>query len=108
MGDADDVGSEGAHSAASLGQRVAAATCGSLNRSGRGYTVTIPHGSREIVVRLMEEGGGRKNFYRVSVAGKETYTVEGTPSTDRSLMHIPVAESSFNDIMRIVGKIQSQ
>jgi hypothetical protein len=70
-----------------------------------GYTVTIPSGSRGIVVRLMEEGGGRSNYYRVSVLGKQALTVWGEASTDPAMTHIPISATSFEDILSIVEGI---
>jgi hypothetical protein len=71
-----------------------------------GYTVNVPNGSRGISVRIMDEGGGRTNYYRVSVPGKETYTVDGVTSTDPALTHIDIRGSSLNDLLGIINKIQ--
>jgi hypothetical protein len=67
--------------------------------------ITIPQGNRSIVIRIMEEGGGRTDYYRVSVAGKEALTVTGEASVDRALTHIPISESSFDDILRLVNQL---
>ena len=55
----------------------------------------------------MEEGGGRTNYYRVSVPGKGTYTVADQTSTDAALTHIPIGQSSMDDILAIVERIQA-
>ena len=73
--------------------------------SGTGQVITIPHGNREIVIRIMAEGGGRTSYYRVSVAGKEALTVAGEASVDRALTHIPIGEGSFDDILRLVNQL---
>ncbi|NOY55276.1 MAG: hypothetical protein GXP34_04735 [Actinobacteria bacterium] len=73
--------------------------------SGTGQVITIPQGNRQIVIRIMEEGGGRTNYYRVSVAGKEALTVMGEASVDRALTHIPIGESSLDDILRLVNQL---
>jgi hypothetical protein len=72
---------------------------------GTGQVITIPQGNRQIVIRIMEEGGGRTNYYRVSVAGKEGLTVGGEASVDRALTHIPIGESSLDDILRLVSQL---
>lgn len=54
----------------------------------------------------MEQGGSRTNYYRVSVPGKATYTVTGEASTDAALTHIDIGESSLDDILSIIARIQ--
>lgn len=73
--------------------------------SGTRQVITIPQGNRQIVIRIMEEGGGRSNYYRVSVAGKEALTVTGEASVDRALTLIPIGESSLDDILRLVNRL---
>jgi hypothetical protein len=55
------------------------------------------------MVRVMEDNNG---YYRVSVPGKQAYTVEGVASDDRALTHIPIGESSLDDILRILSEIK--
>jgi hypothetical protein len=92
-------------SAQSLASDVADATGGTLKELKSGYSVTVPQGSRGIVVRVMEEGGGRTNYYRVSVPGKQAFTVSGDVSTDPALTHIPIGGTSLQDILRIIAGI---
>ncbi|MGN6523965.1 MAG: hypothetical protein ACTHMZ_12320 [Actinomycetes bacterium] len=54
----------------------------------------------------MEQGGGRPNYYRISVPGKKAYTVAGEASTDAALTHIGLGESALNDILSIIAQIQ--
>ena len=91
--------------AESLATAVADETGGALKVLKSGYSVTIPSGNREIVVRVMEEGGGRTNYYRVSIAGKEALTQGGKASSDKALTHIPIRGNSLNDILDILAKI---
>lgn len=93
-------------SPSSLADEVVNATGGVLKTNKGGFTVEIPHGARGITVRVMERGGSRTNYYRVSVPGKETYTVTGEASTDAALTHIGITESSLDDILSIVARIQ--
>lgn len=93
-------------SPSSLADEVVNATGGVLKTNKGGFTVEIPHGARGITVRVMERGGSRTNYYRVSVPGKETYTVAGEASTDAALTHIGITESSLDDILSIVARIQ--
>jgi hypothetical protein len=90
----------------SLAAEVANATGGAVRGTKGGYVITIPNGSRGITVRVMEEGGGRSNYYRVSVPGKETYTATGQVSTDPALTHIDIASNSLDDILSIIDRIQ--
>ncbi|MEZ0579132.1 hypothetical protein [Nocardioides sp. MH1] len=93
-------------SPSSLADEVASATGGVLKTSKNGFTVEIPNGSRGITVRVMERGGERTNYNRASVPGKATYTVTGEASTDAALTHIDIGESSFDDILSTVQRIQ--
>jgi RHS repeat-associated protein len=95
-------------SASSLASDVADATGGTLNELDNGYSVTIPSGSRGIVVRVMESGGGRVNYWRISIPGKETFTVTGNVSTDPALTHIPIGSTSLQDILSVIARIQSR
>ncbi|HEX5017419.1 MAG TPA: hypothetical protein VFX15_07530 [Actinomycetes bacterium] len=54
----------------------------------------------------MEQGGGRTNYYRRGVPGRETYTVAGEASSEAALTHIGITESSLDDILSIIGRIQ--
>lgn len=89
-----------------LADQVAKATGGTIRPNKGGYTVDIPHGRRLIVLRVMDHGGARENYYRVSVAGKTMYTVTGEVSSLRDLTHIPVGESSMADILAIIVRIK--
>ncbi len=91
-----------------LAQEVAEATGGTIKQLPGGFTVNIPHGPRGIVVRVMEEGGGRTNYFRVSIPGKEAFTITGQASVDRALTHIAISQSSLDDILRIVRQASGQ
>jgi hypothetical protein len=95
-------------STSSLSSDVADATGGAVKELDNGYSVTIPYGSRGIVVRVMDSGGGRINYFRISVPGKETFTVEGDVSTDPALTHIPIGSTSLQDILNVITRIQGQ
>jgi len=89
-----------------LAEQVAAQTGGKLVQIGsKGYKVIIPRGGREIVVRIMQEGGGRTNYWRVSIAGKQAFTAEGIASTDRALTHIPIGRGSLDQILNVLRRI---
>ena len=53
----------------------------------------------------MDSGGGRTNYYRVSIPGKQAYTIDGLPSTDRALTHIDIKKTSCDDIVNLINKI---
>ncbi|MGD0603158.1 MAG: RHS repeat-associated core domain-containing protein [Streptosporangiaceae bacterium] len=92
--------------AESLASELADATGGTLEPLKSGYSVTIPEGSRGIVVRVMDEGGVNTNYYRISIPGKETFTVTGDASSDRALTHIPISSTSLRDILNIIARIK--
>jgi hypothetical protein len=105
----DGVGSAtgaGIPSTGSLANDLADATGGAVKANKGGYTVNVPYGSRGISVRIMDEGGGRTNYYRVSVPGKQAFTITGDVSTDPALTHIQMGSSSLSDILGIIAKIQ--
>lgn len=81
-------------------------TGGTLDALKAGHRVTIPFEDQAIVVRIMDSGGGRTNYYRVSISERGAYTLAGGLSSDRALTHIPITESSFSDILRLVRAIQ--
>jgi hypothetical protein len=56
----------------------------------------------------MRTGGPRENYYRVSIPGKEAFTIDSQPSTDRALTHIDISMSSLSDILRIVENIKNE
>ena len=90
----------------SVVEGVAKATRGEVSHNKGGFTVTIPHGNRGIVIRVMEHGGGRTNYYRVSVPGKAAYSVTGEVSTDAALTHIDITAHALEDILSIVARIK--
>jgi hypothetical protein len=91
-----------------LAEEVAQAIGGTAKPAARGVgqVITVPYGNREIVIRIMQASGSGTDYYRVSVAGKQALTVSGAASTDQALTHIPIAESSYDDILRIVQQLQ--
>jgi RHS repeat-associated protein len=90
--------------AESLASDVADQTGGTLKTLKSGYSVTVPQGSRGVVVRIMEEGGGNTNYYRVSIPGLQTFTQSGEVSTDPALTHIPIGSTSLQDILNIISQ----
>jgi RHS repeat-associated protein len=91
-----------------LASEVAGATGGQLSRLGHGYKIAIPNGRREIVIRVMEQGGGRTNYWRASIPGKETFMIDGTASVIPELIHHQITSNSYRDILRIVNRIQGR
>jgi RHS repeat-associated protein len=100
--EAAGVAEAGFPSASQLADDVASATGGTVKELSSGYSVTVPNGGRGIVVRVMESGGGRTNYYRVSIPGKEAFTVEGAASVDRALTHIDISANSLEEILQII------
>ena len=100
--EAAGVAEAGLPSASQLADDVASATGGTIKELPSGYSVAVPNGGRGIVVRVMESGGGRTNYYRVSIPGKEAFTVEGAASVDRALTHIDISANSLEEILQII------
>lgn len=56
----------------------------------------------KLTLRIMTEGGGRVNYFRLSHATKGAMTILGAFSGDRALTHINV---TFGNIIQIVATI---
>ncbi|PAD44835.1 hypothetical protein CHI09_20760, partial [Shouchella clausii] len=87
---ADDIGSK-------LGGTISSA-------KGKGYKVQIPNGSKPITVRVMEAGSGGRNkpYFRVSIDGKGSLTLDGKISNDRSLTHIDITDDALEQIDKMI------
>ncbi len=90
-----------------LAEDVANETGGVLKpaKNDAGYVVTVPNGSRNIVIRIMESGGPNTNYYRVAIEGMPAVTVGGEFSNIPELTHFNIETNSFNDIINIVNKL---
>ena len=77
-------------------------------RNGAGYSLTVPHGKRNVVIRVMEKSRERSNYYRVSIDGKQTFTKAGDVSTNMSLTHVDIEPSSHSDILNILEKVRNE
>ncbi|MGO5136354.1 hypothetical protein ACTQ31_06395 [Clostridium butyricum] len=79
---------------------------GTVSQLKNGYKVEIPNGNKPIVVRVMNEGsGGRANpYYRVSIDGKGSLTLDGTLSSDRGLTHIDMTDDYLSQIENTINK----
>jgi hypothetical protein len=89
-----------------LAAGVAEATGGEVKLNKGGFTVTVPHAGRGIIIRVMEHGGGRSNYYRVSVPGMAAYGRTGEATTDAALSHIEITEQALDEVLSIVAKIK--
>jgi uncharacterized protein RhaS with RHS repeats len=78
-----------------------------LTQNGGGFRVTIPggEGGKNVVLRVMGQGGGRTNFFRVSRDGTGTFTEGGVPSSDRALTHISLKGKTAEDLVSLIQKI---
>ena len=56
----------------------------------------------------MSKAGGRKNYYRVSIGGKETFTKEGEVSSEKGLTHMEIKKNSHDDIVNIIRRIKDE
>ena len=75
---------------------------------GRGVVIPYPAGgNKPIVVRIMNEGSGGRTqpYFRVSIDGKGSYTLDGLLSSDRALIHIDMTDSFLEQITKIINNI---
>jgi hypothetical protein len=89
-----------------LADRVGAAWPGAIvdRTQGLGWKVTIPlTSSKNIVVRIMDEGSQTKNF-RIAVSGQGARTLAGAIA-EQSETHFPITEASFDQIMYVIDLI---
>ncbi len=75
-----------------------------------GYIIKLPlTKSRELVIRIMLQGGGRLTpYYRIMVTRGPTYIKEGLPSKELSETHIDISPKSLKEIIEIVLKIWNE
>jgi len=59
---------------------------------------------KKITLRIMNSGGGRTNYWRLSIGNKGTVDNLENYSNDRALTHIDITKNSFNEICRIIDK----
>jgi hypothetical protein len=76
---------------------------------GQGWKVIIPHGKRNIVVRIMEQGGIiTEPYFRVSIEGKGGITWSGQISSNADLTHHKFSEFEFQsdeDAIEAIAKL---
>jgi len=68
---------------------------------GDGWVVKI----QNLTLRIMNSGGGRTNYWRLSVEGKGTVDIFGNFSSNRALTHIDIVANSFDDICNVINKL---
>jgi hypothetical protein len=94
-------------STGALAEAVAAATGGIVELArGLGYRVVVTDSTR-IIVRIMDSGSQSTPYWRISLANKGSLTAEGQISSDQSLTHFDVDEHSLEQILYVLGKIES-
>lgn len=72
---------------------------GGAAKNGAGNVFKIADG--KVTVRVMESGGGRSNYLRVSVEGKGSVDATGALSSDKAATHIPINSDSLKLIRRL-------
>lgn len=71
-------------------------------RNGAGETYKLANG--KVIVRVMEKGGGRTNYMRVSIKGKGSVDGAGNLSSDLSKTHIPINGDSLQFIKDVINR----
>jgi hypothetical protein len=94
----------------SSAQIVAKQLNGKVTEIKNGYKIEIPNptgGNKPVVVRIMNEGSGGRGqpYFRVSIDGKGSYTIDGGISSDRALTHIDMSDFYLDQIKSIINSI---
>lgn len=66
--------------------------------SGDGWKIK----SGRFTIRIMNSGGGRTSYYRVSMQDVGALDQAGIGSSDRALTHLDITDSSFEEIKKIM------
>lgn len=82
-------------------------SCGRAKR-GVGYRVTVRTDGPAIVVRVMARGGGRENYYRVSVDNKGAVDKDGEYSRDPAATHHHITDFAIDEILELIEKIKTK
>lgn len=75
---------------------------GNAAKNGSGAVFKLADG--KVTVRVMESGGGRTNYLRVSVEGKGSVDATGALSSDKAATHIPIGKDSLKFIQDVVAR----
>ena len=76
---------------------------GSVLNPAKGDGLKIKIGN--LLLRIMTSGGGRFNYFKLSMDGKGALTLAGDLSNDLSLIHIPITIESIVKIVRLIKKL---
>ena len=89
-----------------VAKNVAESLGGEITELKNGYKIEIPNGRKPIVVRVMSEGSGGRSepYYRVSIDGKGSLTMEGQLSADKGLTHVNLSGNSLQEIKQMIEK----
>ena len=66
--------------------------------AGNGWTLTISN----FVIRVMNSGGGRTNYFRISHITNGAITLNGAYSSDRTLTHIPITVDNVYKLIKLI------
>jgi hypothetical protein len=70
-------------------------------KTGKGWRIRIGR----VLIRVMNEGGGRTNYFRVSIEGKGPLNEAGhIDSENPGATHMKITDDAFERIMRILRK----
>jgi hypothetical protein len=83
----------------------------SLSATGHGIRITLSRvaldtpggyiGRRNVVIRLMDSGGLRRDYWRFDVEGKAGVSAAGGFTHDASMTHHAIGPTTFNDIVAV-------
>lgn len=75
---------------------------GGAAKNGSGTVFKLADG--KVTVRIMDSGGGRSNYLRLSVEGKGSVDATGVLSSDKAATHIPINKDSLKLIKDVVKR----
>ncbi len=83
---------------------------GTISKLRNGFKIEIPNGSKPIVIRIMNQGsGGRKSpYFRMSIDGKGSLTLDGVLSNDRALTHIDMTDGYLQQIRNAITRYRGK
>jgi len=79
-------------------------TVASQAKNQNGFVINVLHGKKTIVIRIMGAGSGGRNlpYFRVSISGLSSLTLEGALSNDPLLTHIDLNSDFLRQIIHMI------
>lgn len=86
-----------------LAKLIAKLVKGSLSSaSGNGWKIKVG----KVLLRIMSSGGGRTNYFRITLEGKGAMTLSGVLSSDQAQTHINITIKNIIKIIKLILKFK--